>query len=265
MNNQEYRQANALSQSDLKTILKSKKHYVNRDKLRHETASMKLGTAFHAAILEPMKFKENYLQLPNCMPNGEAINRRKKAHKEYLEQIALENPTKITLTDDEMDSLTGMLNSILEHDLANSLFKDGLAETVSFWQNEGQNCKGKADYFHAKHPLLGDRVLVELKTAQDGSHVAFSREVVKRNLDFQAAWYQQGFNADRVITVVVETKFPYPIAVYSMDLWLDSGRNKIKKAFRLLKEFENDGIADGYTRSIEDLPVPDYVASMSDE
>lgn len=266
MNNEEYRQLNALAQSDLKLILHSDKHFVNRHRiLNRETQAMKLGTAFHEAVCEPEKFKNNYLQLPSVMPNGEPINRRKKAHKEYLEELSLANPDKIALTEDEMDDLTGMLLSLTEHPVANSLFRGGLAEQVKTWKHETWDCKGKCDYFCETHPLLGNKILVELKTAADASPEAFAREVQKRGYDFQAAWYKEGFNADRVITVAVEKVFPYAIGVYDMELWLPNGERKIKLAFEKLKRLEeNEGVAYGYTETIDQLSVPNWIASLDE-
>jgi hypothetical protein len=261
-----YRQNPAISQSDLKLILKSPLHYIHRDKLHgEETAAMKLGSAFHAAVLEPQKFKEDYLQLPSTMPNGEPINRRRKADKEYLAQIALENPSKIALTEDEMDALTGMLNAIVEHPVANSLFQGGVAEQVKFWTDEDYSCKGKCDYFHPKHPMFGKAVLVELKTALDASPEGFSREVLKRGYDFQAAWYKRGFGADRFISVVVEKAFPYAIGVYDMEEYIPHGERKIALAFDKLRELDNnDGVSHGYTHTIETLQVPSWVAAQGE-
>lgn len=263
MNDSQYRQAPAISQSDLKLILKSPLHYINRDKLHgYETPAMRLGTAFHSAVLEPMKFKDTYLQLPSTMPNGEPINRRKKADKEYLAQIALDNPTKIALSEEEMDQLTGMLNALVANPVANSLFQGGMSEVAKFWQHDEWECKGKADYFQESH-MLGKNILVELKTAMDGSPNGFGREVLNRGYDFQAAWYQYGFKAERVITVVVEKTFPFAVAVYDMEEWLPHGQKKIDLAFEKLKDLDNDdGISYGYTKGIETLQVPTWISSQ---
>lgn len=265
MNQEEYRQAPAIAQSDLKLILKSPLHYIHRDKLHgQETPAMRLGSAFHSAVLEPMKFKQDYLQLPSTMPNGEPINRRKKADKAYLEEIALANPDKIALTEDEMDTLTGMLNSLLDNPIANSLFKGGISEISKFWKNGNWECKGRCDYFQESHDL-GKNILVELKTALDASPHGFAREVLNRGYDFQASWYREGFQAERVIFVVVEKTFPYAIGVYDMAEWLPHGDKQIALAFDKLEKLEeNNGISYGYTETLEMLQVPSWIAAQGE-
>jgi exodeoxyribonuclease VIII len=233
--------------------------------MQRESAAMKLGSAFHSAVLEPMKFKEDYLQLPSTMPDGEPINRRKKAHKEYLEQIALENPNKVALSEDEMDTLTGMLNSLVANPIANSLFKGGLAEQIKFDTWDAVNVKGKCDYFQEKHPLLGDRILVELKSSTDASPEGFARDVLKMHYDFQLYFYEQLFKADRCFIVAVENKFPYATGVYDMSEFLPNGKRKVELAFSKLKELEDhNGVSYGYTKSLEVLKVPSWIAAQGD-
>lgn len=266
MNSEEYRQINAISQSEAKLILKSDLHYFNRAKLfSGETKAQKLGTAFDRAVTDPVAFKDEYLQLPSVMPDGTPVNRRTKAYKELVAQIELENPTRVTLTDDEMDALTGMLNSLVGHAMANSLFQGGEAQVKRFDKWGDFDVKGMCDYFIPNHPLLGKNVLVELKTADDASPQAMERSVHKFGYDFQCAWYKRLFKAERVILVAVEKNFPYPIGCYDMEQWIPSGERKIEEAFTRLKALEErDGVAVGYTETITPLSVPSWVAGQGE-
>jgi hypothetical protein len=261
----DYEKLEGLSQSDLKLILKSPLHYTKREEMRKVSESMELGKALHEAVLRPAYFKDNYLTLPNVMPDGEAINKRKKAHREYLESYKLENADKICLSEQDMDDLTGMLNSLMGHEIASMLLTGGEPEVCAQWEYADLKCKGTFDKIHEKHPIFG-RCLVELKTSRDGSPDEFAKEVFNRGYDFQMAYYEQGFKADRHFCVVVENKFPYPVAIYDMSGWLDVGLHRVNKAIDRYKwAMDNNAWTNGYTESVEILQPKSWVTALLKE
>ncbi len=268
MNKLEYRAANAISQSDLKLILKSDKHYVNRDRIHaKETEAMKFGTIVHFAIENPVKFRETYKVLPEfwgATKDGKQSKQSKEA-KDKKAAYLLANPDQLFIEQDEMDDLTGMLNSIAAHPFALSLFQNAQKEVVKFDNWDGYDVKGCCDIWLPEHPLLGKNIKVEFKTSIDASPEAFARDVLKRGYDFQDAWYEKLFKAERSLTVVAEKTFPWPIAVYDMSEWIPEGNRKIKIAFQKLKELEErDGEALGYTKTFDILQVPSWIAARGE-
>ena len=225
---------------------------------------MRFGTAFHMAVLEPQKFKEIYLLEPTLMPNGEPINKRKKADKEFLEQFRMDNMDKVIIDGDDMDCLTGMLNSLASHPVASKLFQGGESEVSHVWDYRGRKCKGRADYFFDSHPELR-RCVVELKTAQDASPVEFNRTIYNKKYSFQSSWYQRGFEANNHIIVAVEKVFPYAIGVYSMVNWKEHGDRLVELALDKLDYCEANNQWNGFTDGIEPIIPPDWVVGRLGE
>lgn len=260
----EYRAHPALSQSDLRHILKSPLHYANREKLQRNSEAMQFGTAAHMALLEPMKFKELYLTEPTAMPNGEAINRRKKADKEFLEDFRLKNLDKVVIEEDDLDCITGILNSLLTNETAAMLLTGGEPEIAACWEYRGHQCKGKLDKWHINHPLFG-KTVVEFKTTQDASEAQFSREIINRGMDFQAAFYNIAFNADRYFIIACDKSAPYAHGIYDMELYLPLGKSKVDRAFDRLEECIKTNKWSGYTTNVNILRPPTWAVGLENE
>ena len=264
ISDQEYRGMEALSQSDLAYILKSPLHFLRRNELRRETEAMRFGTAFHMAVLEPQKFKDLYVLEPSTMPNGEPINKRKKADKEYLEQFKMDNMDKVVIDGEDMECLTGMLNAISSHPVASKLFSGGESEVSNVWEYRGRQCKGRADYLFDSHPELG-RAVIELKTAQDASPMEFTRVIYNKCYDFQAYWYKNGFQANHHVVVAVEKTFPFAIGVYNMVNWMEHGQKRVDRAMDKLDYAEANNEWSGYTEGIEPILPANWVISKEGE
>ena len=264
----DYRAHEALSQSDLKWILKSPQHFKERAKLMQASSpEMDFGTAFHMAVLEPAKFKATYKIIPTfwgATKDGKQSTQSAEAKAKKAAFMAA-NQGCTFLDEEDMGTLTGMLNSLAAHPLFSSLFTGGSAEVAALWEHRGHQCKGRADYFHTKHPLFG-RCVIDLKTTKEGAPDAFSRRVLNLGYDFQAAFYEQGFKADRTIFVAVEKTFPYAIGVYDMSSWIDTGKAKIDKAWYIYEYCNEKNEWSSYTgNSLDLLPVPGWLASIDQE
>lgn len=268
LNRKEYDAIEALSQSDLKTILKSALHFTKRKEMREETKAMAFGTAFHLAVLEPEEFRKRYIVLPDVVEGKPVTSnfKRTNVYKAWLENYKIENAGKICLDDDDMDKITGMLNSLASHDLAPSLLLGGESEVSTTWDYRGHKCKGTFDKWHKKHELFGP-TLVELKTARDASPEEFGRETYNRLYDFQLAYYSEPLQPNRVFSVVVETTFPYPVAVYDMEPWLEIGKSRVDKAFDRYELCQKTGKwNEGYTSGLDLLqPKSWIIAGLKEE
>lgn len=266
MNETEYRELKAYSQSDLKLLLKSDIFFHNRDKLRKETDEMRFGTAVHKAIENPVEFKNSYGVLPEFWgmtkdgkPSTQSADARAKKAK-YLE----DNKDKIFIEQSEMDDLTGMLNQVSNSRICQSLLSGGTPEHTVLWEHRGHKLKSRLDYYFDSHPDFG-RCVVEIKTTKDASPNGFSRRVFNLGYDFQCEFYRQSVKADRVFIIAIETVFPYAIGVYDMCQWEDSGKRQIELAFDKLDDYLQKGVSQGYTRIYDQLPVPKWISNLSEE
>lgn len=294
MNQDQYDQVVGLTQSELSYLLKSPLHFQQRETLWRESDAMRLGTAIHAAILEPGTFKDRLALEPetvaavldskdrvvrasNVGPGelvhvgpGERvevqqINRRIAAHRKCLEAWAdaCKAQGRVIVKQSEYDVLTGILAQVGNTPELNTLLRGGTPEAVATWQVGTRQCKGKADYI-VQHPTFG-KCIVDIKTTQDGSPSAFSRSCFNYAYDLQAGWYADGFGADSVIFVVCEKSAPYTVAIYRADdSFVDRGRSLYRRLLERLSQCEQANRWPGYTDGVGTLLLPAWVSAQDD-
>lgn len=273
MSDGDYRAIDALSQSRLWLMRKSPMHYKINPKF--ESDAMQFGTVFHMALLEPKKFRESYLVEPEMITiNGKEteVNKRVKAHRDYLEAWRLDNPNSVILNDKQMDSLTGMLTEIQKDKDLVEIITLGSTEVVSLWDYNGRKCKGKADVY-CEHPKYG-KIVIDFKKTQDASESGFTRSVYNYGYSLQAAWYREGFEADRFFFVAVEerglldpntNKSRHPIGKWDADPWLEQGKNTMNALMERLALCEQNDSWPWYSSGFELLRPPTWVSGMDDE
>lgn len=266
MTRDEYVAINGISQSDLSFMLKSPRHYQWRARLKRESDAMNFGTALHAAILEPQRFKDQYVVEPEAMVNGEEINRRIKAHRDYLaafrKEASIEN--KRVVTPAEFDSIIGMLTVCATHSMIAELLHGGEQECVAQAKWNGMLIKGQADHF-GEHPQLG-RVVVDVKTTQDASPGAFSRAIHNYNYVLQAGVYSKLFSADHFVFIAIEKHAPYSVGVYKADdSIINRGQEQAEQLIERIKLCEANDNWPSYTEGLENLMLPAWVAAQAAE
>lgn len=267
-----YRALPGLSKTELSWMKKSPLHFFNRNdpRILEETDAMRMGTLLHLAVLEPAKFKNAYVVEPEEIPIGGAmveVNKRIKKHREYLAEWREEMGAggKIIVTPKQYDSLIGMLTQAASHPDVIDLLSRGEAEIGAQWDYRGFKCKGRADYLIEAHPGYG-RVVVEIKKTQDASPEGFSRQILNKLYDMGAAWYREGFKADEVIFIACEEKFPYAIGVYKADpAMLDRGMRLADRFMDKIVSCEKENYWHGYTKGVELIQLPAWVAGQDDE
>ena len=214
ISNKDYHRKIGLSKSGLVNFLKSPEYYQWRlQNPTDPTPAMKLGTHVHTRILEPTRHRETYIVAP-------AINKRTKAGKAEWAEFQAANEGKEIVTQDEMDIVNAMAESVGRSETASALLSGGTAEQSVFWNDpvHGFLCKCRPDYLNPKY-----EVIIDLKTTNDISPEAFSKSVANFKYHFQAVHYLAGCEAvmpgqyGAFIFVCVESKEPYPVAVYVLD------------------------------------------------
>lgn len=188
-----------------------------------ETDAMRFGTLVHKAILEPASFLDGYVVEPKFIGftkdgRESALSAdAKKKKQDWRDGLPL--GTQI-VTQDELHDLQGITKSILEHEKASELLKNGKPEISGFYVDKetGVKCRIRPDFL--SFDLMA---LVDIKTCQDCSIEAFSRVIWQRRYDLQLAMYCEGAQAisnkkvEYPIFIAVEKKPPYECAVYTCD------------------------------------------------
>lgn len=256
MSNEEYHASAPLSKSSLSQILKSPAHYkASLDKEFAETAAMRLGTAFHCAVLEPDRFKEEYRIPPS-------VDRRTKKGKEEYAEWAKQGYSEISNSDYE--KVKKMRESVMSHKTLSPLFNSGNAELSVFHDYDyyGRNIwlKCRPDWFNKKK-----KVIVDLKSTMDASPQGFSKSCAKYGYALQAWMYSMicekvtGQPITAFVFAAVESSPPYGVAGYILDQKsLELGQAKFYSAIdTYLKCIDTDNWP-SYGDRIEELTLPQW-------
>lgn len=233
----DYFSIDAVSKSSVCDLEKSAGLYyakhIAKTYIQETTPAMAFGTAVHTAVLEPLRFAEEYLVQPDF---GDA---RSKAAREAKGEWLLDNEGRTILKSAEMEDINGIVKALEANPDTHPYIKaPGDVELAMFWQDEmtGIRCKAKAD------KVVRDRVIVDLKTAIDSSPEGFAKASGNFKYHVQAASYSYGFSRiygylpTKFVFIAVEKKPPYLNAVYTLsDRDIMAGWNKY---VRLLQELE---------------------------
>jgi len=250
-NDEYHADRSAVSCSVLKQILRSPAHMkAYREEENKETNSRLIGTALHAAVLEPDMFEQNFIE-------WRGGNRTGAKYTQFTE----DNAGKSILKSDEMTRVLGMRDSILaykEYPIG-KLLKEGINERSVIWTDAatGVRCKIRPDN---KNPYG----MFDLKTTDDARPFAFVKNCVRQLYDIQAAMYQEG---ELVATgekldfyfIAVEIEAPYSTWVHQASAeMLASGMEKFRKALDAYKTCMETGEYPGYAMPCSIVEWPRY-------
>lgn len=223
-----YHSIEALSSSGCKMLLRSPAHYrYAKDNPTPPTESMLLGTAVHAAILEPDVFHSGYVTAPADAPKrptSAQLGAKNPSDKTlaaiaFWQRFDAENEGKVVLDTEDATKVQHMVSAVKNHEAAAFLLQAGKSESSIFWldktyDDEGVPCKARFDW------LRDDKICVDLKTCLDASPEGFGRAVASLSYHVQAAHYWSGcehvFNESprSWVWVAVESVAPYGVGVY---------------------------------------------------
>ena len=214
MNEKEYRSHPAISRSELFLLTESpEKFKYYKEHPQPPTPALAFGQLLHAMALQPELVSRDFAVAPN-------VDRRTKQGKADYAAF-LEAVGDKTIVDLEMVKLAAeMCDALKENNFVQKLFA-GEKEKPFFWVDEmtGEECKCRADVI----TKLGEkRVIVDLKSAENGDTESFMRAAIKYGYDLQAAMYSEGVKQstgeDHIfVFVVIEKKPPYAINILRAD------------------------------------------------
>lgn len=223
-----------LSRSALMDFDHSSYHYwathLNPKRPKKEpTNAMIMGSAFHCMILEPETFNDRYAIMPEPVLLKEVGKEQYQLYKELMAQT--EESGKTVLPYGMYVDLGKMLDAFQKNSIGLGLIKDARIEHSFFWQDKhsGLILKCRPDALHSN-------IIVDLKTTSDASPKAFQNEMVRYGYHVQGAMIRdaveiiEGNRIEKVINVVIETKYPYAMGIYIIDEFaLDEGHRKYKQ------------------------------------
>ena len=177
--------------------------------------AMALGTALHAAMLEP----ENDLAQAVVQPD---IDKRTKLGKEEHATFAALHEGRCIITPDQAQQLDGMVIACLKDwRIKHALSACKKREVSAFGSIGGHKAKARLDAWN------GHGMVLDLKTTRDLA-CDFEKSIANFGYGLQAAWYREVLRSVfrtegrlmpddfSFVFLVVETTYPHGTAVYRM-------------------------------------------------
>lgn len=231
------------------------------------TPALDFGAAFHAAVLEPERFAEDYIVVP---PDMERRSRIGKLRWAQFERAA---GTRIRLDHDEHEQIKGMAAAVRALPTAAALLLGrGLNETSALWLDSetGELCKGRQDRVTT---FAGWTWIVDLKTTFDASPRAFARDVFRYGYHEQAAMYLDGLavlhppeSPRRFAWVVVEKDPPFCVAAYEPTARaIAAGRRAYRAHLDTFRRCRESGEWPGYADGISPIELPGWIPAPPEE
>lgn len=216
ISNEAYHQGPGISRSALLDFKRSPYHYwykyKNPDYIPEPpTPAHILGHALHTTILEPEKFEEQFVVFPK-------VDKRTKDGAEKWKQLQEEMGNRSLLTEAQYEELQAMKAGFEKNTLAVQLIKNAQIEQSIYWNDPdtGILCKCRPDILH-------NGLVVDLKTAQDGSAWSFSKTMYDYGYHIQAAMIRAALQTIKGIDLqcfwflVIEKSAPYVVSTYKLN------------------------------------------------
>lgn len=178
VSNDAYHSADGVSKSSLDLVAKSPAHYYYAPP-REPSRAMVIGSATHAAILEPDLFAQQYAVV-------DVSDRRSSVWKEA---VAARGEDSV-LTRAEHDNIAGMVAAVRANPAITDILNvDGMAEHSLFTTDPvtGLTVKIRPDW------LTKCGKMRDLKTTKDASDEGFGKSVANYRYHVQQAFYQDVF------------------------------------------------------------------------
>ena len=187
---------------------------------------MELGTAFHDACEDPVKYEETYVILPaDCRPgSGAGMKERKKV---FLYNCEVGG--KKIIKQEDYDTLKGMAASIHADPYCQDLL-EGKCETElsGYWEDPetGLLCKCRLDVWNKSK-----NIIIDYKSTVDARPYPFYASARREGYGFQAAFYLYGVTQITQIShrdfymIACEKTPPYGVQVHpvlseTIEYWL---------------------------------------------
>ena len=230
-----YRSWDAVCQSDLKRLQKSPAHLqAYWADPPAQTPAMRLGTAFHAYLLDSSEvFAKSYAIAP-C-----GLDKRTVATIHGMAESLFNNPAIFRVTQG--------LSLVPHQNEVSIVFR---CDGGDFTKNGTILCKGRLDMIRETGP--DSWTIVDPKTTTDASPENFGKAAFNLGYHIQAAFYlwgcaSLGLSVDKFLFAAVEKTPPYASAVYELDEdFLSLGWMEVRRLLDLYAECTRTNTWPGY-------------------
>lgn len=252
--NDVYRSHPAVSQSELKEILRSPAHYkYKKEHPTKSTTAMEFGTMFHTLLLEPQNFDVRLLPEGVKKNKDGTVSKKQEGYEDWWAD-ALHEDTYLRLLD--------MVNAVKAHPETKDIFDYGLPERSVIFDQLGIECKARFDWLR-----LDKNVIIDVKTTRDARPDKFKKMAYEYGYHIQAYWYLKAYEAVTGKTphyrmVVIESEPPHGIVFYKADpVFLELGGMDAREMLLKYQKCQETGVYEGYEviKGGTPLTLPNYI------
>ncbi|HBC6355098.1 PD-(D/E)XK nuclease-like domain-containing protein [Proteus mirabilis] len=254
LSNENYHKDDAIGSTSVKAISVSPANlYFNPFK---GSKSAQIGTAIHAALLEPEVFERDFILEPEI---------KTRASKEYKELAKIYNADNI-LINGEVETINNMIESALMNtDFMDYMAAKGKSEVSMFatCPITGLRLKCRFDRLSDSHSYP-----LDVKSCMDATERGFSQAFGKYRYHIQAAFYlyvlklTTGIELDQFCFFALQNKPPYTNCMYYIGTEsLELGYKQMHEALRKIKECIDDEAmrTEGIVLPSSEINVPNYL------
>jgi exodeoxyribonuclease VIII len=226
------------------------------------TPTLVLGTAIHCLLLEPRRFKTDYVEAPS----GKGAKARRAALEDEG-MICLPN----TRATSHWDACKGIRKAARDSAEMRRIFKRidhvevSVVADLELPNGRRIRCKTRPDLG------LKSAVLADLKSTLNASPGPFARDIVKFGYDLSAAFYIDvmaalGHRVDEYLFVCVEKQPPYQFAFYRLvDRAIERGRALYRHHLVRFAECQTAGHWPAYPDEFIDIDLPEWAFADQEE
>lgn len=283
---EDYLRVPALSSSGELVFDRSAAHFKEElDNPSDPTVRMKMGTALHAALLEPDLFATQYVGLEPCQAElksgkrkGEPCGNAGKVYRDGASYCGTHDPEPdapdeggiIAMPSQTMDSIEGMKNAVLSHPDASGFFRGkGASELTGIARDPGTGVLLKIRLDRSLD--RAEWIHTDLKMCPDASQEAFTKHAGRMGYVRKAAFYRHVLALlDREVRasslVAVEDQRPHGCQVFLLDEGDIAGfRRDIEANVRRYAECLKTGVWPAYESGLRELKLKPWNEPTTDE
>lgn len=264
-----------VSISRLKELQRSALHYRYRLENPKESNALKLGTAAHCAVLEPERFRHEFIAWSRRSENGNLCPRK----GQYWDAFVAGNPGRTIITEDEWQLAHDIAAAVRADPLAMRYLESGEPEVTMQWEciidgigeipARSLGCRGRADWLTR---INGEHYVVGLKSARDCRPFIFGSAAAKLGYAMQWAFYREGYQTltgvtPKMVEIVVESAAPHDVVVYNIpDDVIEQGRADYETLLVKLVQCETRNEWHGVAEGMEQvLTLPTWYYESTDD
>lgn len=242
------------SSTSIRALMRTSPAHAKAGLLDSDSPSLRLGTAVHAAILEPTRFDGLVRIEPKC----DKRTKDGKALFESFEQSLM--PGQVRISEDQFAVVRGIERNVRASRTCTELLERASVREMSVVADvEGVTCKCRADAF-------GDGLVLDLKTTSGlACEEEFAKSVWNYGYAIQAAFYRlvmdrAGVSMKSFAWIACETNAPFGVACYRIDASvLDYFEPAIEQALHRWADCEHTQSWPAYPDELRSLELPAWM------